>query len=497
MAVIDENSASLGLPTSILMENAGANVAKVTDSTYHVQDKTVVVVAGTGNNGGDGFVAARHLLNSHARVRLALLGRCEDIKTQEARLNWDLLSKTEVDVERQSIRGLNEIIFLRDWLESSDLVLDAILGTGVKGSLREPIPEVVKLMNDSGRPIVAVDTPTGLNPSTGEVQGSAVKADLTVTFHKMKKGFQGKEEFTGKVIVADIGIPVEAELFTGPGDVRRVVKPRNVYAHKGDFGYVLIIGGSAVYSGAPALAGMAALRCGAGLAIIATTREVVTAVRAYSPNLIVHSLDHDVIATTDLPRIRGLLEKCDAIVLGPGIGVHRTTSAAIRQIIVASVTMKKPMIIDADALRALDETATFQGARLILTPHAGEFKSMSGVEPPNGWKDRARICVEFAKRRSCVLLLKGHDTVVTDGYNLKINQTGNPGMATGGSGDVLSGIIGALLAQGNSPYHSGTAAAFIHGMAGDLAVKRKGFHIVATDIIDEIPSVMKQFDSVA
>ncbi|MGO9646092.1 MAG: NAD(P)H-hydrate dehydratase [Candidatus Bathyarchaeia archaeon] len=494
MAAIDENSHYLGIPASALMENAGASVAKTITELYDLKNKVVVIIGGTGNNGGDGFVIARHLANLGAIVRVALLGRDDDIKTEEAKRNWTVLSKMDVDIEKLSIQDNREIELLQEWIGSSFVLVDAILGTGVKGLLRQQISKVVQLMNDSGRSIVAVDTPTGLDPSNGDVHSVAVKAAVTVTFHKIKEGFRGKEEFTGNVIVTDIGIPIEAELFTGPGDVRRVVKARNLYGHKGTFGYVLIIGGSAVYSGAPALAGLASLRCGAGLSIIASPKPTASTIRSYSPNLIVHALDHDHICLEDLPRISVLLEKCDAIVLGPGIGLEPPTMSAIPKIVAASTTMKKPILIDADALRALDGTS-FENGKVVLTPHAGEFRSITGVEPSMVWKERVGVCTEFARNRSCVLLLKGHETVVTDGHQLKVNKTGNPGLATAGSGDVLSGLIGALLAQGNNPFYAAAAGAFIHGAAGDLAVKSKGFHLLATDIINEIPTFLRHFDT--
>jgi NAD(P)H-hydrate epimerase len=167
--------------------------------------------------------------------------------------------------------------------------------------------------------------------------------------------------------------------------------------------------------------------------------------------------------------------------------------SAIPKIVAASTSMKKPILIDADALRALDGTR-FENAKVVLTPHAGEFKSITGIEPSLKWKERISVCTDFARSHSCVLLLKGRETVVTDGHRLKVNKTGNPGLATAGSGDVLSGLIGALLAQGNDPFYAAAAGAFMHGAAGDLAVKSKGFHLLATDIINEIPAVLRQFD---
>ena len=274
MAAIDENATALGIPRLILMENAGAGTAKITKEHHKVDGKKIVIIAGTGNNGGDGFVAARHLLNLGASVCVILLGQPDDIRTPEAKANWGILSSLDVGIKVVAAKNPSELEQVKSEIKSSYIIIDAILGTGIKGPIREPIPTAIQLMNESGKPIIAIDTPTGLDPSTGEVKGDVIKAELTVTFHRMKKGLIDMEEYTGKIYVCDIGIPIEAELFTGPGDIRKIVKPRNPYSHKGNYGYVLIIGGSNVYSGAPALAAMALLRTGAGLAILAVPESV-------------------------------------------------------------------------------------------------------------------------------------------------------------------------------------------------------------------------------
>lgn len=285
-------------------------------------------------------------------------------------------------------------------------------------------------------------------------------------------------------------------LFSRPSDVKRVVKPRNAYSHKRDFGYVLIVGGSDVYSGAPALAGMAGLRAGAGLVSIAAPKGVAGTIRAYSPNLIVHSLSDDVITVEDAQKINELLGMSDAIVLGPGIGLNLRTQPAIIEIIKAVTKRKKPMLIDADAIRVLHERLeVLRGGRIILTPHVGEFEAISGIQMPPRWQERVPLCVEFAKRNSCVLLMKGHDTIITDGNQVRVNGTGNPGMATAGAGDVLSGIIGAFLAQKADPFFAAVAGAYVHGLAGDHACRRSGFHIVASDLIDMLPTVLRRYDN--
>jgi NAD(P)H-hydrate epimerase len=288
---------------------------------------------------------------------------------------------------------------------------------------------------------------------------------------------------------------MQQQLFSRPSDVKRVVKARDSHSHKRDFGYLLIVGGSNVYSGAPALAGIAGLRTGAGLVFIAAPKGVAGIIRSYSPNLIVHSLSNDVITVDDTHKINELLARSDAIVLGPGIGLDSKTQAAIPEIIKAAMEMNKPMLIDADAIRSLHGRIEFlRRTKVVLTPHAGEFEAISGIHMPPHWRERVPLCVEFAKKNSCILLMKGHDTVITDGDRVKVNNTGNPGMATGGTGDVLSGIIGAFLAQKADPFFAAVAGAYVHGLAGDRAYKEKGFHIVASDIIDVLPTVLRRYD---
>lgn len=283
--------------------------------------------------------------------------------------------------------------------------------------------------------------------------------------------------------------------FSGPADVRRAVRARSVYSHKGDLGCLLIVGGSDVYSGAPALAGMAALRTGAGLVIIAAPRGTARTIRSYSPNLIVQSLRSRVITSNDVPKVAQLLGRSDAFVLGPGIGLDPRTRRAVPLMIESAARMKKPMLIDADAIKALSgRVDLLKRANAVITPNGGEFRAVYGVDVSPRWRDRLPFCTRFASRFSCVLLLKGHDTVVTDGRRVRINRTGNPGMATGGMGDVLSGVIGTFLAQGAESFFAAAAGAYVHGRAGDLVGREKGFHMVASDLIDALPTVLKEYD---
>jgi hydroxyethylthiazole kinase-like uncharacterized protein yjeF len=282
-------------------------------------------------------------------------------------------------------------------------------------------------------------------------------------------------------------------LYSGPSDVRRVVKARGRYSSKRDFGCLLIIGGSDVYSGAPALAGIAALRTGVGLAIIAAPKSVAPTIRGYSPNLIVHALNGDVVNSEHMEQLSRSIAASDALVLGPGIGQHPETIQVIPLIIKEARKLGKPLLIDADAIRALTQaTESLKGA--LITPHVGEFKAISGINAPQLGRDRLPICKKFAMEHSCVLLLKGHDTIVTDGSRAKVNHTGNPGMATAGAGDVLSGTIGAFLAQGAEPFSAAVAGAYIHGVAGDIVYGQKGFHMVASDLTEALPVVLRKYD---
>jgi hydroxyethylthiazole kinase-like uncharacterized protein yjeF len=516
MACIDENSAALGIPVQSLMENAGAGVAAAIEQEFGpVHGKRILIVAGTGNKGGDGFVACRHLVNRGARVSVVLLGPRDEIRTDEAKANWRVLERMDIGVVTlSSIGDSSDLSLLEGALKGSDLAVDAMLGTGLRGDLREPFASSVHLLNEPAEkaiPIISIDTPTGLDPSTGEVHGISIWPALTVSFHKLKTGLRrcGDPRLTGRIQVVDIGIPLEAELFTGPGDVRRVTTPRKSFSSKRDFGYVLIVGGSEVYTGAPALTALAALRTGAGLTIVAAPGRASDAIRSFSPDLIAHPLPGRFIQTRDVRYISdSILGRVNSVVIGPGLGNHDESGSAARSLVRVVKRLELPVVIDADAIRAFSgKLDRLKGVRAILTPNAGEFKAITGLEVGTqkkeegsgeeaDWSGRVDHAADLAKEvgGSCTILLKGHYTVVTDGSRLKVNKTGNPGMAVGGSGDVLSGIIAAYLAQGVDPFNAAAAGAYIHGRAGDLAYQEKGYHILASDIIDKLPSALRPFD---
>ncbi|MGB9727189.1 MAG: NAD(P)H-hydrate dehydratase [Nitrososphaeria archaeon] len=491
MFAIEENAVSLGLPRLLLMENAGACVADFIIRNYGVNFRNVLFVCGTGNNGGDGFVAARHLRNSFFNVKVILLGKPSEIKSEEAKVNWLLIEKMD-DVEKFFLTDTSLTNILNSLLEECDIIVDAILGTGVKGTLRDPIKSVVEAINLSGKPVIAVDIPTGLNPSTGEVQGEAIKASHTITFHKMKVGLVGRKDYTGEVVVKDIGIPFEAEFFTGPGDLRRVIKPRKSYSHKGDYGTVLVVGGCEFYSGAPTLAALSSYRTGAGLVYIVAPSSIALSIRPISPDLIVYPTNSQHLKLDDVELIKGLLPKADVVVIGPGLGLHPETIELVHEVLRTCKGVSK-VVLDADGFKAVKDAPHLLNGT-VATPHAGEFKHVFNILVGERWWERIDSAIEVAKKYNFTLLLKGHDTLITDGYRVKVNRWSTSGLAVGGSGDVLSGILGTFISWGNDYFSSAAAAAYVHGEAGIKAVSKKGFHILASDLLDMLPDVLKPFD---
>jgi len=495
MSIADENSEWLGVSRLLLMENAGKSIVTEVSKRFDVKKKKIVVMAGLGNNGGDGFVVARHLASLNAKVVVLLLGHSKDIRTYEAKKNWDILKNMFSSVKTFEIRNVEQLKELKKEIIDADIVIDGMLGTGVKGELREPYHTAVSIFNDSKGFKIAIDVPTGLNPDTGEIHGTAVRANLTVTFHAFKKGLKGREEYTGEIVVANIGIPPEAELLVGPGDLRVATKLRRPEAKKGDFGRVLIIGGSNLYTGAPALCALAALRCGCDISIIVTPEKVANAIRGFSPNIIVHDYPGRILTSKAFDVIFPLVERSDVIIVGPGLGTSKESVETCLKLFKILKEKGKKLVIDADGLKALSTSPTMlSGTKTVLTPHAGEFKMLTKIDVTKLSFEKRMECVrKAAQQLGVTILLKGHRDIISDGKTVKVNTTGNPGMSVGGTGDVLSGLVATFLAWENDPLTAAAVAAFVNGVAGDLAVEKRGYHIVATDLIDEIPEVFKKF----
>jgi NAD(P)H-hydrate epimerase len=467
MATVDENAVALGVPRKQLMESSGNAVAA---GVRAVADPgaSVALVCGRGNNGGDAFVAARFLDDYDATVHL--LGRPDTISTDIARENWDAL--TDAAYDAHVVRDSRDLD-----LGDPDVVVDAMLGTGVTGALREPERSAAAAINESGATVVAVDVPSGVDADTGEADDVAVDADRVVTFHDAKPGLA---DYDADVTVADIGIPETAELFAGPGD-RRVLARRSD-AHKGDFGEVLVVGGGP-YTGAPALAAQAAMRAGADLVRVACPRAVAREVQGFEAGLILRPFDGDHLTTEGLGHVRTLAAAHDAVVFGPGLGDEAATLEAVREFL---ATYDGRAVIDADALQVVPEVDT--DATLLCTPHRGELRAMGGPSADD-WRERLEAVADFAAGIGHTLLVKGAYDVISDGTESRANRTGNPGMTVGGTGDVLAGMAGALLST-QEPVDAATLAAYANGLAGDRIVDRQGYGLLASDLPAELPRAL-------
>ena len=484
MMVIDANAKIMGIPKSSLMENAGKCIAmKIFEISKPCK---VTIFAGTGGNGGDGFVTARYLLNKGFEVDIYLIGHFSRIKSPEALKNWEVLQGINIEMNSIKIYQIEDSSQLQP--VNADIIVDSILGTGTKGGLREPVSSAVDIINSSGAVVVAVDGPTGLNPDTGKIINDAVKADFTVTFHREKIGIRKADsKYVGIVHVCDIGIPRDAELFTGPGDLLRLYK-RDKSSHKGQNGRVLIVGGSTDYSGAPAMAAISSIRSGADLSVVACPNSIVSSIRSYSPDLIVKGLSDNYINFDDTSKILELTEDADVMVMGCGIGREEETRLALNEMI---EKIQMPVVIDADALKIMDVNLIREYKnQMVLTPHKAEFKAFFGIDIPKNLNQRIDVVLEASKESEFTILLKGVVDIISDGDSVKLNSTGNPGMTVGGTGDLLAGLVGGLMVQGHEAFEAAYLGSFINGTAGDLAMEDHGYNFIASDILEYIPRVL-------
>jgi NAD(P)H-hydrate epimerase len=472
VAVLDRNAQSLGVSVSQLMENAGKESARIMRENISLKKKRILVLCGLGNNGGDGFVLARYLRDQN--IEVFLLGQEKDIKTDTARENYKKL----VNI----VKMTNRVDKLHEKIKESDIIVDAMLGVGITGKLKEPYLTCVNAINSAkGKTIVAIDIPTGF----GSLY--AIKPDITITFHDVKEGMNKRN--CGKIVVADIGIPKEAEHYTGPGDIVYYPLPRPD-SHKGMNGRVLVVGGGP-YTGAPALVGFGAYRVGVDLVRIATPVKSYLAVAAHSPNFIVESLGRDILTLNDVSAVEKLLDVSDTLVIGNGLGTNIETKRATIKII---KKCKKPIVIDADTIEVVGENiSVLKGHSGVITPHAREFKKLTGIKLSEDLEKRCEAVKNAAKKIGFTVLLKGRIDIISDGKYTKLNRTGNAGMSVGGTGDVLAGVVGGLLSKGVPPFNAARIGAFLNGYAGDLAFEEKGYSLLATDVAEKISIALRKF----
>ncbi len=475
VAVLDKNAEFLGVPKSSLMENAGKKVYEKIVEKFDVRGKKVIVFCGMGNNGGDGFVAARYLKEA-SEVAVVLAGRVDRIRSELALRNFEKLEGLGV----RTFFGADHEY--KEFLSEADLVVDAIFGVGVKGEIREPYASLIKAINESGKTIVSIDVPSGLGSKT------PIRPSMTITLHDIKEGMTA--ENSGEIIVVDIGIPKEAETHTGPGLMAYFPVPAPD-SHKGMNGMVLVVGGGP-YSGAPALAGFAAYRTGVDIVRIATPSNTYPIIAGFSPNFIVTPLIRNVLTAEDLDKVASLCRKVNTVIIGPGLGNLPQTKKAVQDIV--RERTENTFVIDADAIEAVaDDLSCLRGRRGVITPHLGEFQKLLGKSPGKSPEERAKQAMELANKTGFTILLKGKTDIITDGKRVKYNKTGNAGMTVGGTGDVLTGIVAGLLSKGVSPFYAACLGAFINGYSGDLAFKEFGYSLLATDVIEMVPKTIMRF----
>ena len=504
MMVTDYNCEYLGLSRLCLMESAGKSLAeevgKIAVYTFAKPVK-VVIFTGSGGNGGDGFVAARYLLNRGYDVDIYMLK--ENIRSDDAKTNLEILENMKPRLSRLNIYNLKtlEDINSCEVAQSKDsefVIVDGLLGTGIHGKLQTNIKRAIEIINESNGITISVDVPSGMDPLTGEINDLAVVPDYTISFHKIKTGVRdADEELVGGLVTADIGIPFEAEYFVNYGDFLRL-KNRDSSSHKGNNGRLLVIGGSKDYSGAPAIAGMAAIGAGADLVYVASPQNAAEAIKSTSPDLIVKSLEGDKLSLKHSDEILSLVDNVDSVLIGPGAGIDEDTSKLFNILV---TKIKKPIVLDADALKQVELSLIKNREDIILTPHIFEFKSFFKVE--NDLKldidsyDFSKVdenITEFQKiirQIKGTVVVKGKYDLILSGNKFKINKSGNAGMTVGGTGDALAGISASLLAQGLSSFDSASLATFINGLAGDEAYNIKGNGFSATDLVSYIGSVIK------
>jgi NAD(P)H-hydrate epimerase len=494
--VLDKNAEFYGIPTINLMENAGKGLADYIINEIKPKNKEILFICGIGNNGGDGFVAARYLANKYS-ISVFLTGKENDIKTDISKKNFKKLK----NVNFFNIDYLKKI---DDLILKNDIIIDSILGIGLSGNLRDPYFKIVDKINSVNKKvIISVDIPTGFGTN------NTIKPNYTVTFHDVKVGMN--KENSGVIKMVDIGIPKKALEYIGPGELSTFYPKPKKNSHKGENGRLLVVGGGPYY-GAPALSSFAAQRTGVDLVYIATPKKVARAITSYSPllinpnrmaedvaklspTLIVKELyNENHLVSKDIDIVESLIDKSDALVIGPGIGSENETQKAIEKIIRLFVKNKKPIIIDADAIEAIGKKPDLvKNSKIVITPHTGEFKDLTGIILSKVLAERKKNVEKWAKKFGVTILLKGPIDIISNGNETKLNDIHNEAMTVGGTGDVLAGIIGALLSKGVEPYNAARAGIFINGVAGNFAFKKRSYGLIATDIIEEIPEVLKQY----
>ncbi|HHW28152.1 MAG TPA: NAD(P)H-hydrate dehydratase [Syntrophomonadaceae bacterium] len=497
------------IPSLILMENAGLSIVQVIEQRFlgeEVQGKRVFIIAGPGNNGGDGFVVGRHLFNRGAFVSFLITVPAENYRG-DAAVNLKIVQDMGLPYTVLQPENLDSVAVE---LKKADLIVDALFGTGFKGVPREPIASLIRMVNEAGKPVVAVDIPSGMEADTGRISGDCIRAKATVTMGMPKLGLflDPGAQYTGEVIVGDISFPPELKSEEG-GDyylldekmVAEMLPERLPTSHKGDFGHVAVIGGTRGYTGAVVLASNAALRGGAGLvtAVIPELCYPIVATKLTEamtfPAL---GTEKGGFSSSALDSIEQILQRVTVAAIGPGLGQEEETADFLEDLL---KNLDIPIVLDADALNIIakrsyllsDQALAKQRRNWVLTPHPGEMARLCNTTIAAIQEDRVGVAAEASRKWGVVLVLKGAHTVIAAPEGpLYINSTGNPGLASGGTGDVLAGLIASFLAQGLDPLQAAVCGPFIHGLAADRIAERSGAAgMIAGDLLAEVAQVIE------
>ncbi|MEW5768170.1 MAG: NAD(P)H-hydrate dehydratase [bacterium] len=531
MQEIDRRAtADFGIPGLILMENAGLKAVQVlVDFISDLAQKKVVVCAGRGNNGGDGLVVARHLFNGGIDVRVVLISEKSKV-TGDAKVNLEAVLKSGIPLyEATSPDQLDQV---RQEILTADIIIDALLGTGIKGPVKGLMGETINLINEASQVIrhsqsaisnpqsairnpqsvvLSLDLPSGLPADTGQIEGPCVKATATVTFGLPKIGlflYPGATK-VGQLYLAEIGFPPpllkDAALkfhLLEEEEIASLMPRRAVWAHKGDCGRVLVIAGSVGMTGAACLSSQAALKIGAGLITLGVPESLNPICEIKLTEVMTRPLAQTEKGTLSLraySQLEDLLSKASSIILGPGLGRHPETTRLVEKII---REVEAPIVLDADGLNAISadpDILRASRAEVIITPHPGEASRIITKDIAEINADRPGTAAYLAQNYQVVAVLKGAPTVIASPEgNIYLNPTGNPGLASGGTGDVLTGMIGGLLAQGLPPLDAARAGVYLHGLSADLAIVEKSIPgLSATDLISYLPQTLSRMTKIS
>lgn len=479
------------IPSIVLMENAALKVIK----HLEMSKDNFTVICGIGNNGGDGLAVARHLLVLGKNVEAFIVGKI-DRMSKDCQKNYNILKRLDVNIK--NIRELSDLDNFRNSIYKSDVIIDAIFGTGISRNVEGIEKRVIDTINDFNKHVISVDIPSGLNGDNGYTCGVCVKASETISFEFYKKGFlsQNAQSVIGELVVEKIGIPNFVsdrvscnEFMIEESDVKEKIPKRNIYSNKGDFGRVTIFAGSKGFTGAAYITTQAAVRAGGGLVTLCCNENI----QDILSNKLVEAMT---VSYEEEDRLNDILSKSNVIAMGPGLGNNENTLNTLKDILEKS---QCPIVLDADAINVLQYNMDLlKGAKqkIILTPHPGEMSRITGMTIENILKDRIKAAKELAKEYGVIVLLKGYNTIITDGYKTVVNSTGNSAMASGGMGDCLTGIIASFIGQGIDLFEATWLGAYIHGYCGDI-LGEDMFCVNANHVLEKLPYAIKELKNMS